>query len=262
MKLESVSLWIKWIGRLAALLGVVALLVVADGFMDGADRAAKIFSGYPGMSQPISGKSSKRIKSIQQLSYTTSSKEITLRFAKAESSVWHNAWWGTLEIGRSVEPGDHTLSVRCEAEIPEKRITEYKISVYKDISTYESHLRSYIRRHLGVTPWWIFLGILPLFGLCFLVVYRLSGQKALLMAASGHTEIYRLKRSGEDWLLSFGLGSEHGVKQGDIVPIYAPDGTSVGTAKVQDVFPTHSVAIAHGWQKIKSDYEVRLRSAK
>ncbi|MBE9572892.1 MAG: hypothetical protein IMF11_19885 [Proteobacteria bacterium] len=262
MKLERISLWIKWIGRSAALLGVVALLVVADGFMDGADRTAKIFSGYPGMSQPISGKSSKRIKSIEQLSYTASSKEITLRFTNTESSVWYNIWYGILEFDSSAQPGDHTLSVSCEAEIPEKRITQYKIRVYKDISTYESHLRSYIRRHWGVSPWWIFLGILPILVFSFAFVYHLSGRKASLMAASGHTEIYRLKRSGEDWLLSFGLGSEHGVKQGDIVPIYAPDGASVGTAKVQDVFPTHSVAIAHGWQKIKPDYEVRLRSAK
>ena len=217
-------------------MGVVALLVVADGFMDGADRSANIFSGYPGMSQPISGKSSKRIKSIQQLSYATASKGIALRFTNAESSVWYNVWYGVLEIGAAARPGDNTLSVSCQAEIPEKRVTQYKIRVYKDIPTYRSHLRSYIRRHLGISPWWVFLGILPFFGLCFVIVYYLSGREASLMAASGRTEIYRLKRSGDDWLIFFGLGSRHGVKQGDIVPIYTPDGTSVGTAKVQEVF--------------------------
>jgi len=247
---------------LAALVGVLALALVVDGFMDGADRTARIYSGYPGMSQPISGSSSKRIKSINQLSCTTPSEGITLRFTKAESSVWHHAWWGTLEIGPSVEPGNYTLSVSCAAEIPEKRIAKYKIRVHEDIATYKSHFRSYIQRHWGVSPWWVFLGILPVLAFSFGLVYHLSGRKQLLLAASGRTEIYRIKRSGEHWLLSFALGSDHGVKQGDIVPIYAPDGASVGTARVQDVFPDHSVAIAKGWLKVKPDYEIRLRPGK
>jgi hypothetical protein len=123
MKLQRLTLWIKVIGRLGALLGVLALLLVADAFIDGTDRSANIFSGYPGMSQPISGKSSRRIKSIQQLSSMASSKGITVRFAGTESSVWHNAWHGTLEIDPSLVPGNHSLSVSCLAEIPEKRIT-------------------------------------------------------------------------------------------------------------------------------------------
>jgi hypothetical protein len=262
MTLQRVSFWIKVVGRLAALVGVLGLALAVDGFMDGADRTARIYSGYPGMSQPISGSSSKKMKSIQQLSYTGPPKGVTLRFTKAESSVWHHAWWGMLEIGPSVEPGNYTLSVKCEAEIPEKRVTQYRIRVYKDISAYKTHLRSYIRRHWGVSPWWVFLGILPVLVFCFALVYHLSGRKQLLMAVSGRTEIYRIKRSGEDWLISFALGSEHGVKQGDIVPIYAPDGGSVGTAKVRDVFPEHSVAVAPRWQKVKPDYEVRLRPGK
>ena len=258
MKLQRLLLWIKWIGRLAALLGLLAVTVAVDGFMDGADRTANIYSGYPGMSQPISGSSSKQIKSIQQLSYTCSSKEITLHFAKAESSVWHNAWGGTLKISPSVKPGNHTLSVRCEAEIPEKRITEYKIRVYKDISAYKTHLRSYIRRRCGVSPWWVFIGMLPVLISLFVLVYYLSGRKASLMAASGRTEIYRLKASGENWLIFFALGSEHDVKQDDIVSVYSPDGTKIGTVKVKEVFHDFSIATAPRWQKIKPDYEIRL----
>jgi len=258
MKLQRLSLWIKWIGRLAALLGLLAVAVAVDGFMDGADRTANIYSGYPGMSQLISGSSSKRIKSIQQLSYTCSSKEITLHFAKAESSVWHNAWGGTLKINPLVKPGNHTLSVRCEAEIPEKRITEYKICVYKDISTYKSHLRSYIRRHWGIAPWWVFIGMLPVLVSLFVLVYHLSGRKASLMTASGRTQIYRLKASGENWLIFFALGSDHDVKQDDIVSVYSPDGTKIGTVKVKEVFSDFSIATAPRWQKIKPDYEIRL----
>lgn len=258
MKIQRLTTWIKMIGRFAALLGVGALLVVADGFIDGADRSANIFSAYPGMSGPISGISSKRIGSIDKLSYAAPSKGIALRFAGAESSVWHNIWHGTLDISPSAEPGNHTLSVRCDAEIPEKRITEYTIRVYKDLSTYNSHIRSYIRRHWGVSPWWVFLGIFPVFVSCFALVYCFSGQKASLMAASGRTEVYKFKPSGEDWLISFGLGSEHGIKQGNMINIYSPDGTKAGTAKVQDVFPGHSVAVAPGWQKVRPSYEVRL----
>ena len=262
MELQRLSLLIKVIGRLAALLGILALLVVVDAFMDGAEQSGRVFSGYPGMSQPISGQSSKRIKSVQQLFYATSSKGIELRFTGAESSVWQNVWYGTLEIFPSVEQGDHTLSVTCLAEIPEKRITEYKIRIYKDISIYESHIKSYIRRYWGVSPWIIFLGILPFFGLCFVLVYYLSGRKALLMAASGRTEIFKLKQSGEDWLISFGLGSKHGVKQGDKLSIYSPDGTMTGTGKVKDIFLTRSVAVAPRWQKIKPGYEIRLAAKK
>lgn len=258
MKLQRLSLWIKWTGRLAALLGVVALLIVVDGFMDGADRTAKIYSGYPGMSQRISGSSSKRIESIEQLSYICSSSEITLHFTGTESSVWHNAWWGTLEMSPSVKPGNHTFSVSCEAEIPEKRITEYKIRVYKDISTYKSHLRSYIRRHWGIAPWWVFIGMLPVLVSLFVLVYYLSGRKGSLMAVSGRTEIYRLKASGENWLIFFAFGSEHGVKQDDIVSVYSPDGTKIGTVKVKEVFPDFSIAVAPRWQKIKPDCEIRL----
>ena len=258
MELQKFSLWIKVIGRLAALLGVVAFVTAIDAFIDGAEQSVNTYSGYPGMSQPIAGKSSKRIESTQQLSYTVATSDIVLHFTGAESSVWHHAWNGTLEIGSPVEPGDHTLFVSCAAEIPEKRITQYKIVVYKDLLTYEDHIKSYIRRYLGVCPWWIFLGILPFFGLCFGIVYYLSGQKAALMATSGRSEITKLKLSEENWLISFGLGSKHGVKQDDLVSIYSPDGTKIGTVKVKDVFSDVSIATAPRWQKIKPDYEIRL----
>lgn len=260
MKLQRLTLWIKVIGRLGALLGVLALLLVADAFIDGTDRSANIFSGYPGMSQPISGKSSRRIKSIQQLSSMASSKGIILRFAGTENSVWHNAWHGTLEIGPSLVPGSHSLSVSCLAEIPEKRITQYTIRVYEDTSAYRRHLRSYVRRHWGVSPWWICLSILPFFALCFVLSYYLSSGKASLMAALGRTEIFKLKQSGEHSLISFGLGSKHGIQQADLLSVYSPDGAKVGTAKVRDVFPQHSVAIAPTWQQVKPGYEIRLGS--
>ena len=239
-------------------MGVVALVVTIDAFIEEAERSANIYSGYPGMNQPISGKSSKRITSIQELSYTASSKDILLHFTGAESSVWHNAWHGVLEIGSSVEAGNHTLSVSCQAEIPEKRITQYKIQVYKDISTYKSHIKSYIRRYWGIYPWWVFLSILPLFGLCFILVYWLSSRKASLMADLGRSEIQRLKRSGDDWLIFFGLGSKHDVKQGDMLNVYSPDGAKVGTVKVKEVFEKQSIAITPRWQKIKPNYEIRL----
>ena len=259
MEFQRLSLWIKVIGRLASLLGVLAFVVAIDAFIDGAEQSVNTYSGYPGMNQPIAGKSSKRIESIRQLSYTVSTNDIVLHFTGAESSVWHHAWNGILEIGSSVEPGDHTLFVSCQAEIPEKRITQYKIVVYKDYLTYKDHIKSYIRRYLGVCPWWIFLGILPFFGLCFGIAYYLSDQKAALMATSGRSEITKLKLSEENWLISFGLGSKHGVKQDDIVSIYSPDGAKIGTVKVKEVFPDVSIATAPRWQKIKPDYEIRLR---
>ncbi len=148
--------------------------------------------------------------------------------------------------------------MRCEAEIPEKRITEYKIGVYKDISAYQTHLRSYIRRHWGIAPWWVFIGMLPVLVSLFVLVYYLSGRKASLMAPLGRTEIYRLKASGENLLIFFALGSKHGVKQDDIVSVYSPDGTKIGTVKVKEVFPDFSIATAPRWQKIKPDCEIRL----
>ena len=169
-------------------------------------------------------------------------------------------FWIMLEMSPSVEPGNHNLSVSCLAEIPEKRITQYRIRVYKDIPTYKSHLKSYIRRHWGVSPWWICLGILPFFGLCFVLAYYLTSKKASLMAALGRTEIFKLKQSGEHSLISFGLGSKHGIQQGDLLSIYSPDGAKAGTAEVRDVFPQHSVAIAPTWQQVKPGYEIRLGS--
>ncbi|MDO9566037.1 MAG: hypothetical protein Q7J15_04785 [Candidatus Desulfaltia sp.] len=259
MKLQRLSLWIKIIGRLAAFLGVVAFVTAIDAFIDGAERSVNTYPGYPAMNQPISGKSSKPIESTEKLSYTISANDIVLHFTGAESSVWHHAWSGALKIGSSIEPGEYALFVSCGAEIPEKRITQYKIVVYKDFLTYKDHIKSYVRRYLGVCPWWIFLGILPFFGLCFGIVYYLSGQKEAIMATSGRSEISKLKLSEENWLISFGLGSKHGIKENDIVSVYTPDGTKIGTVKVKEVFSDISTATAPKWQKIKPDYEIRLR---
>ena len=78
------------------------------------------------------------------------------------------------------------------------------------------------------------------------------------MAAAGRAEIFKLKGSGEDWLISFGLGNRHGVQQGDELSIYSPDGAETGTGHVRDVFDKHSVAVAPRWQEVNPGYEIRL----
>jgi hypothetical protein len=80
------------------------------------------------------------------------------------------------------------------------------------------------------------------------------------MAALGRTEIFKLKQSGKDSLISFGMGSKHGIQRGDLLSVYWPDGAKAGTAEVRDVFPQHSVAIAPTWQQVKPGYEIRLGS--
>lgn len=258
VELESYRKQIGLAGRLASLLGVILMLVLLDAIISGMEQAANIYTGYPGMTQTFSGSTSNPIKAIDRLSYEASEPGIRIRFIDAESSVWHHFWYGTLEIERSVRPGDYRLDVKFQPELADLITTSYTIRVLEDAASFQKQQKSLIRRHLGINPWLLFGGLLPLFVLSFWPIYRLSGKKERVMKALGRAVITKLQKADGRWFIQFSLGSDQGIQKNDSLALYTDDGVKIGNATAETVFPDKTVASADGALEIKATHEIRL----
>ncbi len=82
------------------------------------------------------------------------------------------------------------------------------------------------------------------------------------MAAAGLAEVYQVRRSSEGWELSFGLGSDHGLRAGSWVWLLDPAGKQVAEMEVLEVSRTDATARTSGDYSFAPGYLVQLKEKK
>lgn len=236
-----------WLGRVGALCCLLAVAAVGDGLVTKFREPFNVLAVLPGETVAINGPTSEAVKTPADLEWLADSPELVLRVEKVHSGYFLGGrmWQGTLEVGPGIAPGKHVLAVRPRPQDPATptEAVLFRINVYPSEAARRAASLSLVARHLGLSPWLAALllvpGILVAFGLTFLLSWRIDA----LMAAEGRSEIYRVTRKEGYLEVLFGLGTNHGVRPGDFLPVLDFEGRQTATVEVKEASATDAL----GW---------------
>ena len=155
---------------------------------------------------------------------------VTLELEGFFSSYWFGSgmWRATLKVGDAPRLGEHLMIVRFKGA-PKTSEQVYRVYVWPDAQTMQQGSFSAVTRHTGLSPFLLAASLLPL-GLALLGGNWLLGRAWQgLLRRSHMAEVHGIKYDGDTVELTFALGSEDGVRLGQLCALYdaaAPDGGS------------------------------------
>jgi len=261
MNLKQATYLRKLCGIIIAVLFFMVLLSILDGFIAKFTSSINVLNLLPAQTAKLNGYlEDKSIKNPDRLNYTINSKFIKLNFIDFQTDYWFgsNMWRGVVTVDNSITSGIYDLKVYVKGETTLKPTSVFKINVYKDHESYRKSFKSVIQRNLGISPWWltigIFLLILPGCG----VIFYLSNKIEYIMAQQGKAELYRVINVDNGMEIYFGLGTKHGIKAGMKFFLNDEKEHTIGIIEVSEASETDSCAL---WQEdipVKIGYIVSL----
>jgi len=192
----------------------------------------------------MSGFLSEKIGSSDELKYVTNSRGIGLVIDSLQTGFWlgRPMWRGRILVSTETQPGQYEIVLFTQKGGKENSVNSFRIRVFRDEAGLRKASASYIRRYLGISPWWaapfFFLLIVLMFG----AVFFLSRKREGLLAKDGKAEVYRVLKGEASCMVYFGLGSRQGIHPGTSVTLLNVGGERIGTAVVEDVFEDHAIA--------------------
>lgn len=177
------------------------------------------------------GKEAERIALLNDkvLTYDADVPQISLHFLELRGRVWR----GELAIPEGTPPGRHTVRVFPKEILSPAQAKEDPSQVLVDVFATPAALRashtSFAERFLGFGPWWVVMGIVPLAGALLVWTFRRGSANEARLRARGLAPIYKLARDKDHWDVVFGLGSDHGVHEGDDLELRDSRERLVGT---------------------------------
>jgi hypothetical protein len=162
---------------------------------------------------------------------------IAVRFLELRGRIWR----GVLTVSEAVQPGRYALTVfpreRLRSDPPSQEPSTVMVTVFADPKARRHSYTALSERYLGVGPWWVVMAIIPLVGLLLLQNFRQSAREDAALQAKGLGTIYKLARNQDHWELLFGLGSRHGVREGESLALLDRAGRQVGLVTARRVGP-------------------------
>lgn len=260
MNLEQISKLRKFARRMGAIFFILVFVTILDGCIAKFREPINVFNILPGQSIKVDGPLDSKIKNTKELTYTSTSDNVRLSFDAIQTRFWlgGNMWIGTVTTNKLIQPGEYDVTVYPRGETDIKKKFIFRIKVFKDYESYRQSFKSIIKRYLDFSPWWILLFCLPLGALTVGIVWYLSQRFEELLAREGKAEIYRIIRGDNGCEISFGLGTKHGVQPGTRLSLLNESGRPVGSAVVQKVSETDSLALVGLDCAVKQGYIVSL----
>ena len=260
MNLAQVSKCQSLLGKLAAACFFLAFLVLFDGLISRFREPLNIFKVLPGETVHINGPLEEAVQDIRQLTVQSSSDQLVLTLEAVHKGYFlgGDMWRGLLAISPQIRPGEYTLTVGIRGKVSPHPLPPYRIIVFPDIPSRQLSYKFLSGHYLGVSPWLIFVMLLPTVLVAFGGVFWLSQKREKLLAQLGQAEVYRVARVEEKCVVTFGLGTAHGVHIGSRLALLDESGQTAGTAEVEETSETDSSARVNTDRKIKPGYIVRL----
>jgi hypothetical protein len=260
MDLNQAITWRKFLGKAGALFCLLASLAVLDGLIAKFREPVNVLHVLPGEVADIDGPIPENIKATEALAYTGDTPELAINFEVIHPGYFMggNMWRGRLAVGQNLAPGKYTVTVRPRDYPAGKPGYDFRVVVYGDPLSQRRGFRSLIKSQTGISPYLVAGAFVPLILIAFGMVYFLSQRIDALRVQGGLAEIYRVARAPEEggYLVTFGLGTDHGVRPGDQVYLLDPEGNYVGSIKVQESSEQDAVALVTVDRDLRPGYLV------
>ncbi|MDP3181314.1 MAG: hypothetical protein Q8M54_00680 [Desulfobaccales bacterium] len=253
MNLAQISIWRNFLGKVGAACCFLVFFALLDGLVARFREPANVFRMLPGESAEINGPLEAAIKDVSELRFEANSPQLKVSFEAGHKGYFlgGDMWRGRLIVSPQIPPGEYTLSVSIKGKTSPRPPPPYRIMVYPDTLTRLQSSKSLIQRYAGHSPWEVPVLLLPVILLTFASVFFLSQKTERLLEQMGQAEVYRVAKREGDYLVSFGLGTAHGVHLGSRLALFDESGQLVGTVEVEETSETDSSA------RVSTDREIR-----
>ncbi len=231
---------------------IVMLLAFLDASISSFLEPDTLFRALSGQSLPVSGVLDNAVEGGQESSglaearydpntlvrVDPASQAFQINFKEVKGRIWR----GELVVREDAEPGEHGFWVHGRYDKPSKESEVYVLRVFADKASYRADFRSMSMRLLGVKPWILGVSLLPVGVLLLGLSFLLSSREESRRQALGIGSIYKLAKRDDHWEVIFGLGSKHGVSEGDRLVILDRGRARIGDLVAQKVRADFSIA--------------------
>jgi hypothetical protein len=251
----------------------LAIMVLAflDTGISGLLESDTLFRAMRGTSIPVSGLLDEGVEGAQTTSGFASerydpntlllvdpaSHAFVMDFVEVKGKIWR----GVISIPETQEPGELRFRVHGRYDQPSEEAETYSLRIFADQASYRADFRSLFMRYTGLKSWAVALVMLVV-GLAMLgVSFILSGRAEARRQALGIGSIYKLAKHDEHWEVIFGLGSKHGVREGDRLLVLNASRSPVADLVAQKVRADFSIAQLSLDAKIEPGYFVARKGS-
>lgn len=258
MNLGQISQWRTMIGRVGMVLGIILLLALIDVVIAKHSTSFNIIHAMPGATVEVTGPLAEKIDNVQELAFESNTAELTMSFEAAFLGTWFGdqMWRGQLTLNPHLPPGKYTFVVNLKKPMTSKPPLVFRVNVYPDPLSLQQSSPSFIRRHLGVSPWHLVAIALPLLVLSGAIIFLISRQIEAQMARNGQAEVYRVRKVESGYEISFALGSKQDIQPGASLILYGENGQPLANVEVQEVSPDDAVGLVQTGGDIKPGFIV------
>lgn len=218
-------------------------LAMADILIDAVGNRANIFKAVAGTVVPISGKLMGSIQPYAPQNALFDNRILDparldeilvcepaypafhIHFIELKGRLWR----AELQADSGAAAGEYPIFIRQRSLPPDPETPPLQVRIFTDQGALDANQTSLFRRYLGIAPWVAAVVLLPAALLLAYRTYRSAEGSISALQARGLGPIYRMAYRKTGWEILFGLGSDHGLRNGDVLEILDAGHRPVGT---------------------------------
>jgi hypothetical protein len=240
--------WRGLVGWLTTVLCLGAVLSLVDSFVASFRTGPVTSSMLAGGEESLSGPMPPGAADAASLIIAIDHPGLRLDVTTEAHGFWfgNRLWQGQVRAAPDTAPGTATVSVAGPDDPPDKPAQRFTLHVFADQQALDAASPSRIRRLAGLPPLAVAAGFLLLAILPGTLVFFISHQVEALRAREGRAEIYKTRKTPDGLVVTFGLGSDHGLASGASVTVRDQAGHTTAVATVQRCAAAESDALVTG----------------
>ena len=132
MDLGRINHWRDLASKIGAAFCVIALLAMLDGLLVHFREPANLVKVLAGESIQINGELTDEAHDIQDLTFVTSSEQLTVNFEAIHKGYFlgGDMWRGRLIVGPGISPGEYSLAVLPRRTVSPRKAPAFRILVF------------------------------------------------------------------------------------------------------------------------------------
>jgi hypothetical protein len=240
------------LGWLATACCLCAGLGLADSFIDSIHTGPNTFKILAGGTENLSGPLPPEASGASDMRPTLDHPGLSVAITTQAQGFWlgNRMWLALVKADPDVAPGTATIILRGPQDDAASPPQIFTLLVYPDQAALDAASHSRIRRYFGIAPLTAAAGgavAAVLVGCC---VFLTSRRLEAIWKREGKAVVYMTKKTPDGLLISFGLGTEHGLATGAAVAVHDESGLPVAMASVVRCSAADAAALVVGDGKV------------
>jgi len=240
------------LGWLATACCLCAGLALADSFIDSMRTGPTTFAILPGGTESLSGPLPPDVADASAMRATIDHPGLSLEITTQSQGFWmgNRMWLARIRAADDAAPGTAAIVLRSPEADAAAPAQAFVIRIFPDQASLDAASNSRIKQFFSVRPLAVAIGgavAAILVGLC---VYLTSRRLEAIWRREGKAVVYMTKKTPDGLLISFELGTEHGLSPGSSVAVHDESGLPVAVASVVRCSGADAAALVVGEGKV------------